>query len=245
MSDAVRARTPSGWPARLAGHRYRRAAVALGRGTQHAAEAGAEVADRIDWHQEDVLSWGPEYASFDLISSQFMHLPPEPREALFRRLADGVAPGGTLLIVGHHPSDLQPSVARGALPELRYTASEVAALLGREEWEILVEAAPERSVTDPAGETVTIHDAVCGPPARITFGCNRAVDTERPGLAQRGAEATARRFRTPASNDQGGVGSPPGDPGAPLGAVSFHPNALRPSRCGGRFEFPARWRRRV
>lgn len=135
-------------------------AVALARGAQHAAGTGAEIADRIDWRREDVLSWGPGPASFDLISAQFMHLPPQPRDALFGRLAEGVAPGGTLLIVGHHPSDLQTSVAHGAMAELRYTASQVAGLLDRAEWEILVEAAPERSVPDPAGEIVTIHDAV-------------------------------------------------------------------------------------
>ncbi|MCU1605861.1 MAG: Methyltransferase protein, partial [Modestobacter sp.] len=35
-----------------------------------------------------------------------VHLPEEQRRALFDRLAEGVAPGGTLLIVGHSAMDL-------------------------------------------------------------------------------------------------------------------------------------------
>jgi SAM-dependent methyltransferase len=134
--------------------------VALARGAEHAAAAGSEIAGRIDWRQADVLRWGPEPAAFDLISSQFMHLPPEPREALFTRLAEGITPGGTLLVVGHHPIDLMPSDAHQAMAELRFTAAQVAGLLDPERWEILVEAAPERQMTDPAGDSVTAHDAV-------------------------------------------------------------------------------------
>jgi SAM-dependent methyltransferase len=59
------------------------------------------AASRIVWQQRDVTQWAPEPRSFDLISSQFMHLPEPMRSALFRSLAAGVAPGGTLLIVGH------------------------------------------------------------------------------------------------------------------------------------------------
>ena len=106
--------------------------VALQRGADHAAAVGAEVAKRIDWQQQDAQVWGPEPSSFDLVNAQFMHLPPAPRGALFGRLADGVAPGGTLLIVGHHPSDLETTVPRGSNPDLLFTASEVAALLDSE-----------------------------------------------------------------------------------------------------------------
>ncbi len=134
--------------------------VALARGARHAAKAGVDVMGRIVWRHENVLTWGPEPESFDLISSQFMQMPPELRVSLFRRLADGVAPGGTLLIVGHHPLDLRTTVRQGAMPDLLFTASEIAGLLRAEQWEILVEAAPERSVTDSAGEIVTIHDAL-------------------------------------------------------------------------------------
>ncbi len=86
--------------------------VALRRGAARAAEAGADVARRIDWLHEDVLTWIPEPSSYDLVSAQFMHLPTGPREEVFARLAAAVAPGGTLLIVGHHPSDLQTTVPR-------------------------------------------------------------------------------------------------------------------------------------
>lgn len=132
--------------------------VALRRGAAHADAAGADLAARIAWRHEDVLSWGPDPGAFDLVSSQFMHLPPGPREALFARLAAGVAPGGTLLVVGHHPLDLE-TLPRGH-PEMLFTAEEVAATLDPEAWEVVVADAPGRPFTDPAGDVVTVHDAL-------------------------------------------------------------------------------------
>ena len=86
-----------------------------------------------------------------------MHLPKQ-REALFRRLAASVVPGGTLLIV-HHPSDLR-TVLHSPMAELFFTASEVAASLDSLAWEIVVDEALERSTIDPGGHAVTIHDAL-------------------------------------------------------------------------------------
>ena len=59
------------------------------------------------------------------------------REAAFRHLAAAVAPGGTLLIVAHHPSDLEIPGLRTAGPgfpppgpELFFTGDEIAAAIG-------------------------------------------------------------------------------------------------------------------
>src|SRR6201999_233202 len=73
-------------------------ATALARGAKEAAAQGLD--ERISWQQADLTSWSPE-DQFDLVSAQFMHLPTPERTALFARLAAAVAPGGTLLIVGH------------------------------------------------------------------------------------------------------------------------------------------------
>lgn len=131
--------------------------VALERGATHAAEAGTDIARRVNWLHEDLMVWnGPEPDSYDLITSQFLHLPKEPREALFQRLAASVSPGGTLLIAGHHPSDFQPDTSR-EMAELCFTASEVATLLDPHGWEIIVEASVERLAINPGGHT---QDAV-------------------------------------------------------------------------------------
>ena len=124
-----------------------------------ALEVSLEVARRIDWLHTDLAASAPP-SSYDLVSAQFMHLPRTPRELLFRRLAASVKPKGTLLVVGHHPSDLATTASRPPLPELFYTADDVAALLEPTTWEIIVNASRERSTTDPAGRTITIHDAV-------------------------------------------------------------------------------------
>jgi len=94
------------------------------------------------------------------VSAQFfLHLPTRLREAIFRALAAAVAPGGSLLIVGHHPSDLK-IIPRPLPLDLFFTVSDIAALLDPHGWDIVVSAARERSADDPAGRPVTIHDAV-------------------------------------------------------------------------------------
>jgi len=70
-----------------------------------------------------------------------------------------VSLGGSLLVVGHHPDDLQ-TVTRSLPPELFFAASEVAGALDPHRWDIVVNEARARTVLDPAGRTVVIHDAV-------------------------------------------------------------------------------------
>lgn len=135
------------------------APTALRRGAAHAESLGAELAARIQWVPEDLTVWTPPENHFDLVTAHYMQLMPEPRKALFRRLAAAVSPGGTLLIVGHHPSDMEV-VHRVPPAERFYPAEEVAAELDPERWEIVVADARPRPATDHDGREVTIHDAV-------------------------------------------------------------------------------------
>jgi SAM-dependent methyltransferase len=81
-------------------------AVALDRAAAHAAARGDEIARRISWRQADLLTWDPGSQQFDLVSAQFMYLPEADLLSLHRRLAAAVRPGGTLLIVLHHPDTM-------------------------------------------------------------------------------------------------------------------------------------------
>ena len=133
-------------------------AVALGRAAEAAEAAG--VAGRVTLQQVDALTFHPAPASFDLVTSHFIHLPPELRVPLNARLAAAVRPGGSLLVVGHHVSDLETTIGRPNLPELFFDAGEIAAALDPAAWEVVVAAAPERETLDPNGDPVTIRDAV-------------------------------------------------------------------------------------
>jgi len=133
--------------------------VALERGAQHARDASQEVSARIDWRQVDLLASPPEPDSFDLVSAQFMQLPAEPRTRLFTALMASVRPGGMLLVVGHHPSDLATGVPRPPMPEVFYSADEIAALLD-DSWTVEVSQARPRPARTPDGTEVTVHDTV-------------------------------------------------------------------------------------
>jgi SAM-dependent methyltransferase len=134
--------------------------TALQRGAAHADALGADVAGRIRWVHADLTTWAPAEGHFDLVSAHFMHLPATPRQALFARLATTVAPGGTLLIVGHHPSDMQTTMPRPPMPDLFFTAEQVSDSLNPDQWDVLVADARPRPASDPEGQKVTIHDAV-------------------------------------------------------------------------------------
>ncbi len=132
--------------------------VALDRAAAQAETLG--VAGRIVWLHEDITAWQPAQARYDLVSAQFMHLPAPARNVLFRNLAAAVTPGGTLLIVAHHPSDLQTTVPRPPMPERFYSADEIAAELDLAQWTIVTSEAAPRSAADPEGRNVTVHDTV-------------------------------------------------------------------------------------
>jgi SAM-dependent methyltransferase len=132
--------------------------VALERAAGHAAAAG--LADRISWWQEDVRVWAPPAGAFDLVSSQFMHLPPDQRGPLFDRLAAAVAPGGILLVVGHDVSDLAAGAHRPHAPERFFSAAEVAAGLDPSSWEVLVAESRPRPAKPHEGTDITVADAV-------------------------------------------------------------------------------------
>jgi SAM-dependent methyltransferase len=133
--------------------------VALERAVQHARDADPVASARIEWRQVDLLVNPPEQDTFDLVSAQFMQLAPGPRARLFAALAVSVRTGGTLLVVGHDLSDLDTGVPRPALPELFYTADDIANLLDAS-WTVVVSEARTRSATTPEGATATIRDAV-------------------------------------------------------------------------------------
>ena len=71
-----------------------------------------------------------------------------------------VRPGGTLLLVGHHPLDMHTTIGRPHLPEMFFTAEELAVRLDPEVWQVQVVDARSRRATDPHGQQVTIRDAV-------------------------------------------------------------------------------------
>ncbi len=118
-----------------------------------------QAAERITWRQVDLLAQPPEPRSFDLVSAQFMQLPPEPRAKLFTSMAAAVRDGGMLLVVGHHPSDLTTGVRRPPMPELFYSPDDIAGLLDGP-WTIQVCQARPRQARTPDGAEATIHDTV-------------------------------------------------------------------------------------
>jgi 2-polyprenyl-3-methyl-5-hydroxy-6-metoxy-1,4-benzoquinol methylase len=102
---------------------------ALDTGAERAAAAG--VAAAITWEQHDLGVSFPA-GTFDLVTTSFLHSPVElPRTAILRRAAAAVAPGGTLLVIGHAPSATH---AHADLPTAEDVVADLA--LPADEWTV-------------------------------------------------------------------------------------------------------------
>jgi len=137
----------------------------LARAARHAEAAG--VADRTEWWQVDARTFAADGRSYDLVTTHFLHPPDTGMVAVTGRLAEAVAPGGHLLVVGHAPSDLHTAL----------TASHRAAMWLAEDlvpglpdgFEVLVvEQRPRTTVRD--GETVHTHDSTLLARRQLTSG---------------------------------------------------------------------------
>lgn len=130
--------------------------TALRRAATHAASAG--VADRIDWQHHDLAHSFPS-GSYDLVSAHFLHSPVDmPRDHILRTAAAAVAPGGTLLVVGHAgwPSwepDPDPTIH---FPTPDDVLTDLALPMDR--WEIVTAETYEREAPSPTGEPGSRRD---------------------------------------------------------------------------------------
>ncbi|WP_370613935.1 class I SAM-dependent methyltransferase [Mumia sp. Pv 4-285] len=123
---------------------------AVRRARERAAEAGGDVSARIDWRVADLTVWTPGSEHFDLVTSHYVHVE-APYEDVVERLARAVAPGGTLLVVGH---DTTHHAGHGV------DIAQAAAVLDRDQWEVQIAADQPRTAHDPHGHEVDLRDAV-------------------------------------------------------------------------------------
>lgn len=146
------------------------AAAALAHAAERADAGG--LAEQVTWVQADLSIWEPG-TRFDLVTTHYAH-PAMPQLEFYGRVASWVAPGGTLLIVGHlhhegtsgqghghglgdghGPSNDQTEV--GPPAEASATAAAITARLDPAHW--LVVTAEESQRTVP-GHGNILHDVV-------------------------------------------------------------------------------------
>jgi SAM-dependent methyltransferase len=113
----------------------------------------------VTTERHDLTETFPD-GTFDLVNAQYLHSPSAdfPRTAILRRAAEAVAPGGTLLVVGHGrlaPWSWDPTLRMA-------TATEVLASLALDytAWEVVRCESAERTATGPDGQAATITDEI-------------------------------------------------------------------------------------
>lgn len=100
--------------------------VALAKAAELAAARGVEV----EWVLGDVLELTPESRSFDLVVVLYLQLPGDELALALRRAADAVAPGGTLIVLGHDATNLTDGYGGPKDVSVLYTPEQVVAALG-------------------------------------------------------------------------------------------------------------------
>lgn len=127
--------------------------TALAHARSTARTVGADVADRITWVNADLGGWAPPPRRFDLVNCLYVHVAGSVGE-LVTRLGGGVAPGGTLFLVGHRPVDPATGAPTPAAGQVQVSVDAAVEALDPRRWQIVV--AEER----PRAAATTGVDAV-------------------------------------------------------------------------------------
>jgi SAM-dependent methyltransferase len=124
--------------------------VALAKAAELAASRGVEV----DWLVADVLDYRPEARAFDLVAVLYLQLPRDELLHALESAAGAVAPGGTLLVLGHDTTNLTHGHGGPKDASVLYTAADVVPALR----DLVVQRAEavERTVPLADGEAVAI-----------------------------------------------------------------------------------------
>lgn len=93
----------------------------LAKAERLAAERGVEVT----WVEADVVEWRPPAASFDLVIVMYLHMVAGQRRQVLATAVSAVAPGGTVLVVGHDISNLQEGTGGPQDPAVLFSPEDI------------------------------------------------------------------------------------------------------------------------
>ena len=142
----------------LASHGWQVTAVdfstsALAHARSTAAAAGSNIAERIDWVEGDLETWTPQPSGYDLVACLYVHVAGSVA-AMVRRIADGVAPGGTLFLVGHRRVDPATGAVTAAAGQVQVSVGDALAALDPRHWELVVAEDRSRPVAGTGVDAV-------------------------------------------------------------------------------------------
>jgi SAM-dependent methyltransferase len=137
-------------------------AEALARAAERAAASGTGTRGRLRWVEADLGVWRPD-VRFDLVMTDYAH-PAMPQLEFYDRIAEWVAPGGTLLIVAHLHSPVPDSHADSAghdhhrpPAEASATPAAITARMDDTRWQIVT---AEEQLRTLGGRTTQLRDTV-------------------------------------------------------------------------------------
>jgi SAM-dependent methyltransferase len=122
-------------------------AVGLANGAAKAEAAGVSV----EWLERDLRDWTPPARSFDLVVIVYLHLPMNERTSVYRSAAAAVAPGGRMIVVGHHPLNATQGVGGPPDTTRLFAAEDIAADLLVAEPDLEIERADMVRQVPPPG----------------------------------------------------------------------------------------------
>ena len=99
--------------------------VAVDRARTRATQGGVDISLAV----ADVLEFDFAPASFDLVLLCFLQLPDHERRPVWARAATAVAPGGTLLVIGHDTRNVTDGVGGPRNAGVCYPAADITAAL--------------------------------------------------------------------------------------------------------------------
>jgi len=143
---------------------------ALDRASRLATTSG--VSEQVRWIEADLTAWSPD-TQFDLVTTHYAH-PAMAQLAFYERISGWVAPGGTLLIVGHldthhsththdtHAHHVADNGHHGQQPpaEASVTVADISAGLDDTVWKIVTAEEHHRTLTGAGGHAVDLRDVV-------------------------------------------------------------------------------------
>ncbi len=101
-------------------------AVGLAKAAELAAGRGVTG---VRWVEADLREYQPGPAAYDLVLLAYVHLPPDEFAALLQMAASALAPGGTLLVVGHDVDNIAHGHGGPQDPRILHRVQDVVAAL--------------------------------------------------------------------------------------------------------------------